>query len=213
MESGFGSTPVQMHGQLRAVADIVPELDTAFLISIHEAKYVPPPKSIPLYTLRPIPPSVFTPPAHTVSFGPVVVEGITWISITSIIFEASLRCDNGRFRFGEGSLFAKGHLFPDLEMKGVDRLLDLAAQRFLLRVAEIMEHMSGGDASRISKVRSASETAAFPMHWSKFLHKLQEAVWDTAYCRYHTWHRSSKPQWDAPELDPGPSSKRPALPE
>ncbi|KAI6136018.1 hypothetical protein F5141DRAFT_1208405 [Pisolithus sp. B1] len=141
MESGFSSTPVQMHGQLRVVADIVPELDAAFLISIHEAKYVPPPKSIPLYTLQPIPPSVFTLPAHTVSFGPVVVEGITWISISSITFEASLRCDNGWFRFGEGSLFAKGHLLPDLEMKGVDRLLDLAVQCFLLCVAEIMEHM------------------------------------------------------------------------
>ncbi|KAI6016867.1 hypothetical protein BKA83DRAFT_4497388 [Pisolithus microcarpus] len=181
MESGFSSTPVQMRSQLKAVADIVPELDAAFLVSIRKTKYTPPPKSIPLYTLQPIPPSVFAPPTHTLSFGPVVVEGITWISINSVTFEASLWCEDGQLRFGEGPLFAKGHLFPDLEMKGVDRLLDLAAQRFLQRVAEIMEGMPGVDASRVSQVRSASQTAAFPTHWTKFLHKLQEAVWDTTY--------------------------------
>ncbi|KAI6096292.1 hypothetical protein EV401DRAFT_2083147 [Pisolithus croceorrhizus] len=67
---------LSMHGQLKVVADIVPELDAAFLVSIHEAKYTPPPKSIPLYTLQPIPPSAFAPPTHTLSFGPVVVEAI-----------------------------------------------------------------------------------------------------------------------------------------
>ncbi|KAI6025196.1 hypothetical protein BKA83DRAFT_4491939 [Pisolithus microcarpus] len=182
MESGFSSTLVQMCSQLKAVADIVPELDAAFLVSVCEAKYTPPPKSILLYTLQPIPPSAFVLPTHTLSFGPVVVEGITWISIDSITFKASLQCEDGWLRFGEGPLFAKGHLFPDLEMKGVDRLLDLAVQHFLQHVAEIMEGMPGVDASRVSQVQSTSQMAAFPTHWTKFLHKLQEAVWDTAYC-------------------------------
>ncbi|KIK15990.1 hypothetical protein PISMIDRAFT_16130 [Pisolithus microcarpus 441] len=48
---------------------------------------------------------------------------------------------------------------------------------------------------------------------SRFLHKLQEAVWDTAYCRYHAWRYDNKPQWDVPDLDPGPSSKHLALSE
>ncbi|KAI6018019.1 hypothetical protein PISMIDRAFT_119129 [Pisolithus microcarpus 441] len=110
------------------------------------------PQSIPLYTLWPIPPSAFAPPIHTLSFGPVVVEGITWTSINSITFKASLQCEDGQLRFGEGSLFAKGHLFPDLEMKQVDRLPDLATQCFLLHIAEIMEGMLGADAGRICKV-------------------------------------------------------------
>ncbi|KAI6100046.1 hypothetical protein EDD16DRAFT_1717645 [Pisolithus croceorrhizus] len=125
---------------------------SAFLVSIHEAKYTPPPKSIPLYTLQPIPSSAFALPTNTLSFGPVVVGGITWFSIDSITFKASLQCKDGQLRFEEGPLFTKGHLFPDLEMKGVDRLLDLAAQHFLQCIAEIMEGMPGVDASRVSQV-------------------------------------------------------------
>ncbi|KAI6161688.1 hypothetical protein EDD17DRAFT_1758539 [Pisolithus thermaeus] len=128
MESGFSSTLIQMHSQLKAVADIVPELDT------------------------PIPSSAFALPTNTLSFGPVVVGGITWFSIDSITFKASLQCKDGQLRFEEGPLFTKGHLFPDLEMKGVDRLLDLAAQHFLQCIAEIMEGMPGVDASRVSQV-------------------------------------------------------------
>ncbi|KAI6124955.1 hypothetical protein EV401DRAFT_2068526 [Pisolithus croceorrhizus] len=127
-------------------------LFSAFLVSIHEAKYTPPPKSIPLYTLQPIPSSAFALPTNTLSFGPVVVGGITWFSIDSITFKASLQCKDGQLRFEEGPLFTKGHLFPDLEMKGVDRLLDLAAQHFLQCIAEIMEGMPGVDASRVSQV-------------------------------------------------------------
>ncbi|KAI5981122.1 hypothetical protein EDD15DRAFT_2380332 [Pisolithus albus] len=135
-------------------------------------------------------PRAFMPtPPHRYSFRPVVVEDVNWISVALVTFQISLRERDGRIQFGEGPLCAQGQLYPDLDMHKVDELLDLAAQRLLLRAADL-EAEAGAAPDRVAHLRHLSTTATFPSDWTLLLDELQAAVWQTAFSRYRSWRHS-----------------------
>ncbi|KAI5994215.1 hypothetical protein EDC04DRAFT_2613261 [Pisolithus marmoratus] len=214
MECGFSSTQHHMEAQLRAAADIIPGLDAALTISIREENSSLPPKTHPLHSLPLLPRSAFMPtPPHRYSFGPIVVKDVKWISVASVTFQISLKERDGRIRFGDGPLWAQGQLYPDLDMHKVDELLDLAAQRLLLRAAD-MEADAGAAPDRVAHLQGLSTTATFPSDWALLLEELQAAVWQTAFSRYRSWRHSGLKrrregeEGASPDLELGSSSKR-----
>ncbi|KAI5983522.1 hypothetical protein EDC04DRAFT_2616156 [Pisolithus marmoratus] len=214
MECGFSSTQHHMEAQLRAAADIIPGLDAALTISIREENSSLPPKTHPLHSLPLLPRSAFMPmPPHRYSFGPIVMKDVKWISVASVTFQISLKERDGRIRFGDGPLWAQGQLYPDLDMCKVDELLDLAAQRLLLRAAD-MEADAGAAPDRVAHLQGLSTTATFPSDWALLLEELQAAVWQTAFSRYRSWRHSGLKRRQegeegvSPDLELGSSSKR-----
>ncbi|KAG6374757.1 hypothetical protein JVT61DRAFT_4133 [Boletus reticuloceps] len=124
------------------------------------------------------------------SLNPVVVGGITWLSIKSINFRVFLRGVDGKFNFGErGPLYAQGTLFPCRQMDEVDRVLNSAVNQLILQFAQTME-TAGAEPTRINHFRTQAESVTFSAEWSVLLEELQSSLYDTAYSRYSKWLRT-----------------------
>jgi len=87
-ECGFSSIQTEMERQLMLVANIIPEMDVAIMVSICEVYHDLPPRDHPLHSLPALSCTAFmptvTPSAY--SLDPIVVEGITWLEIKSVTF-------------------------------------------------------------------------------------------------------------------------------
>jgi hypothetical protein len=79
-------------------------------------------------------------------------------------------------------------------MSNVDDMLDTATKRLLSKVIRLMESVGSDTTSAtISRLRTASVTASFPVKWQSLLEDLQCSLYDTAFSRYHSWrHREPK---------------------
>lgn len=109
-ECGFSSTRSHMEYQLKAVLDVIPEIDALFMISVREEKRDLPPIHHPLHAARELSRSAFSPSTTPDKyFQPVVVEGITWIEVKSVTINLFLRGSNGEFNFKKrGEAYAVG---------------------------------------------------------------------------------------------------------
>lgn len=74
-------------------------------------------------------------------------------------------------------------------MTAVDAILNQASRRLLTRIADTMETLDVGPA-KIAEVRAACETTTFPTNWPSFLEDVQDALFHTAYSRYHVWRHT-----------------------
>jgi len=110
-ECGFSSIRTEMERQLMLVANIIPEMDVAIMVSICEVHHDLPPRDHLLHSLPALSHTAFTPTVapSAYSLDPVIVEDVTWLEIKSVTFCVLLRGTNGEFNFTErGPLYAQG---------------------------------------------------------------------------------------------------------
>ncbi|KAF8431199.1 hypothetical protein L210DRAFT_869985 [Boletus edulis BED1] len=187
-ECGFTSSKRKLQRQLELATTMVPELDFAVMVFIRKAAC-----RLPSYDheLLPLSRSDFTPsmPPRPNSLDPVVVGGITWLTVKSVNFHVFLRGADGKFNFKEGgSLYAQGKLFPHQQMDGVDHVLNSVVSRLILQFAQTMEK-AGAEPTRINHIRTEAESVTFSAEWSVLLEELQSSLYDTAHSRYSKWVR------------------------
>ncbi|KAF8431200.1 hypothetical protein L210DRAFT_3651255 [Boletus edulis BED1] len=212
-ECGFSLSEKEMERQLELATTMVPKLDFAIMVSIREQAVHLPSHNHPLYTLPPLSRSDFTPsvPPEPNSLDPVVVRGITWLTVKSVDFRMFLRGADGKFNFKKGGpLYAQGTLFPRRQMDGVDRVLNSAVSRLILQFAQTMEK-AGAEPTRINHIRMEAESVTFSAEWSVLLEELQSSLCDTAHSRYSKWLRTEPKRKGDDTLLEAPSAKRVAL--
>lgn len=207
-EVTFTVPPAQTRIQLQRVVDHQPTVDLAFLVTIQESpKWVLPKKkdtgaqnlrSQPLLSYR-----NFIPPMPADIFGPVIVEGFTWMSITQISFEVHLRRPDGSLildvngdkdfsavavRLFHMILFILTStlqtIYPTIDTKQVDDLLTKASRRLkAMLIAEMEASQAAADC--IDRVRQS--TGSLSMSWDSVQLSLRSAVHSAAYQRYTEW--------------------------
>lgn len=106
-EVGFSSRMSLLKRQLSSVADMYPEADFAFIISIRETPHSSPSLSHPLHSQPKLHYSAFQPLVSptTPTLTSVSVGDICWLKLKSIMFRCYLRGANGLFDF---SVYTEG---------------------------------------------------------------------------------------------------------
>lgn len=101
-------------------------------------------------------------------------------------------------------------------MTTIDSFLDQATHRLISRIADTMEELNV-DPARIAELRAALDTTKFPANWPSFLLDVQDALYHTAYSRYHVWQHTKgkggkgKGKGQRSPSEPTRSSKRSTL--
>ncbi|KAG9311789.1 hypothetical protein JVU11DRAFT_8036 [Chiua virens] len=190
----FNTSPADTRTQLCQIIDSQPDIDLAFVVTIEESPDWASPKqkdanAIKLRSMPYLNYDDFIPNnISRCSLGPVVVENITWISVSHVTFDVYLRRpDNTLDVNREDDHWARGVLYPMPDMSAVDNLLGRATDRLKNSFATVMEN-SGGLPTDVLAVRQSA--ARLHISWDSTFTSFRTAVLTAAYDRYSDWYAS-----------------------